>query len=62
MSFFLHVGHLVWSFIIRDGEGVTTTKGWEGGKRKTAKLTKKNPKRIANTSTERTQSTRDECA
>ena len=61
MSFFLHVGHLVWSFKISDGEKVTKTKGWEGGKRKTAKLTKKH-KKLANTSTERTQSTRVECA
>jgi hypothetical protein len=34
MSFFLHLGHLVWSFIIGDGERFTTT-------RKTAKFNKK---------------------
>ena len=63
MSFFLHLGHLVWSFIIGDGEGFTTTKGWEGEKRKTAKFNKKKlKKKLAYTSTERTQSTRVECA
>ena len=52
------MGHLVWSFIIGDGEGFTTT-------RKTAKFDKKNKKtqaKLAYTSTERAQSTRVECA
>ena len=61
MSFFLHVGHLVWSFIVGDGEGLQQH-GWEGEKRKTAKFNKKTQTKLAYTSTERAQSTRVECA